>query len=102
MKGLLMLKSKMTKTQTYLKKGVLGLVIYAFVALLVFNFDIIADNQQPRSKTTKEPIKIGVYLPLTGSLANFGESTRAGIELAKDEVNQSGGIFNRQIEFVIE
>jgi branched-chain amino acid transport system substrate-binding protein len=48
------------------------------------------------------PIKVGVYVDLTGSTAGFGQSTKNGIELAKDEINSNGGILNRQIQLVIE
>ncbi len=40
---------------------------------------------------TKE-VNIGVVLPLTGALAQFGQNSRRGIELAAQMINDAGGI----------
>ncbi|MFO7639499.1 MAG: ABC transporter substrate-binding protein [bacterium] len=45
-----------------------------------------------------ENIRVGVVLPLTGSLATFGESARDGALLAFEEVNIAGGVQGRQLE----
>jgi branched-chain amino acid transport system substrate-binding protein len=45
-------------------------------------------------------IRIGVYADLSGQ--NSGQSTRNGIELARDEINQAGGISGRQLEVIVE
>jgi len=49
-----------------------------------------------------EPILVGSYLSLTGSEADFGISTREGIELAVEEINSKGGINGRKIELRVE
>ena len=48
------------------------------------------------------PIKVGVYLDLTGQTSSFGQSTLNGINLAVSEINAEGGVNNRQVELVIE
>jgi branched-chain amino acid transport system substrate-binding protein len=48
------------------------------------------------------PIKVGVYLDLSGQTSSFGQSTKNGIEMARDEINNAGGINGRKIELVIE
>jgi branched-chain amino acid transport system substrate-binding protein len=47
-------------------------------------------------------IKVGVYGDLTGQTSSFGQSTRAGAQMAADEINAAGGINGRQIELVVE
>ncbi|HJU56402.1 MAG TPA: ABC transporter substrate-binding protein [Pyrinomonadaceae bacterium] len=49
-----------------------------------------------------EPIKVGVYLDLSGQTSSFGQSTKNGIEMATDEINKAGGINGRQIKLYIE
>lgn len=48
-----------------------------------------------------DKIKIGAVLPMTGSIATFGESTANGIKMAFDEVNKAGGVRKKQLELVI-
>ena len=47
-------------------------------------------------------IKIGVVLPLTGSVSSFGKSGQNGIKLLQDQVNKEGGIDGRNVEFIFE
>lgn len=49
-----------------------------------------------------EPIKVGVYLDLSGPTSSFGQSTKNGIEMARDEINNAGGISGRPIQLIIE
>ena len=49
-----------------------------------------------------DKIRIGVFMSLTGSTANFGISSTNGIKLAADEVNAAGGINGKQIEVLVE
>src|ERR1044072_6207721 len=47
-------------------------------------------------------IKVGVYGDLSGQTSSFGQSTRAGTQMAADEINAAGGINGRQVQLVIE
>lgn len=47
-------------------------------------------------------IKIGSIGPLTGDLAYIGENMKEAVELAEDEINQSGGIKGKKIEVIFE
>ncbi len=47
-----------------------------------------------------EPIRIGVYLPMTGPMGSFGSSALAGIELAVAEQNAAGGVRGATVEIV--
>src|SRR5215469_16069936 len=49
-----------------------------------------------------EPLKIGVVASLTGSAAEAGRYAIQGAKLATEEVNKTGGVLGRPIEFVIE
>ena len=56
----------------------------------------------PPSTQTDNSIKIGTFLSLTGSTAEYGTSSLNAIKLAIDEANQNGGIDGRKIELIVE
>jgi branched-chain amino acid transport system substrate-binding protein len=47
-------------------------------------------------------IVIGEFGSLTGTAATFGTSTRDGIALAIDEVNNAGGVLGKKIKVIVE
>jgi branched-chain amino acid transport system substrate-binding protein len=49
-----------------------------------------------------EGIILGLYASMTGSQAQFGISTRNGIQLAVDEANAAGGVNGQRVRFVYE
>jgi branched-chain amino acid transport system substrate-binding protein len=49
---------------------------------------------------TKEPIKIGSGLPLTGSQAGYGKDFDTSMRLAAKDVNDAGGVAGRMVEIV--
>lgn len=49
-----------------------------------------------------DKIRIGVFMSLTGSTANFGISSVNGIKMATDEVNNAGGINGKQVELLVQ
>src|SRR5688500_727744 len=55
---------------------------------------------QPQGGTDK--VRVGVFMSLTGSTANFGISSTNGIKMAADEVNATGGINGKQIEVLVQ
>ncbi|HPL29913.1 MAG TPA: ABC transporter substrate-binding protein, partial [Anaerolineae bacterium] len=46
-------------------------------------------------------IRIGVIAPMTGDVKTFGDSTKAGAEMAVAEWNAKGGVLNKQVEIVL-
>jgi branched-chain amino acid transport system substrate-binding protein len=50
----------------------------------------------------EDVVKVGVILPLTGELANFGEIEKKSFVLALDEINGSGGVHGKKIDLIIE
>lgn len=51
---------------------------------------------------SNDTIKVGVIGPLTGSASTYGQSVKNGVELLQNEVNTTGGIDGKQIEFIFE
>ena len=49
-----------------------------------------------------DKVRVGVFMSLTGTTANFGISSVNGIKLATDEVNAAGGINGKQVELLVE
>ncbi len=49
---------------------------------------------------TKEPIRIGVNMEVTGNAAWTGDPQLKGIQLLMEQTNQAGGINGRQIELI--
>lgn len=49
-----------------------------------------------------EPVRIGIFVDMTGATSSFGRSTTNGIKLAADEINVTGGINGRKLELIIE
>ena len=54
---------------------------------------------EPEAST--EPVKIGVLTSLTGPFTPWGVHASAGMQLAADEINASGGIDGRMIELIV-
>jgi branched-chain amino acid transport system substrate-binding protein len=48
----------------------------------------------------QEPIKIGVLLPFTGPLAKNGIENWEAMQIARDMINERGGVNGRKIEYV--
>jgi branched-chain amino acid transport system substrate-binding protein len=74
--------------------GIIGIVIIAMV---------IGVGPATSKALAKEPVKIGVLIPLTGSSAFGGKKELAGIEIAVEEINQFGGVLGgRKVEIIAE
>ncbi len=68
-------------------------ILSCFVEGLVGPF--VCTAQEP-------PIKIGFMYVLSGTLANYGTSSRQGAELAIEELNAAGGILGRKVVALFE
>lgn len=73
-------------------------------ALLALVLSDLACSSGQTDPPTQEPrtIKIGYFGDLSGPTFNFGQSSRNGVIMAADEVNQMGGVNRRRIDLVIE
>jgi len=55
-----------------------------------------------RPSGNADKVRIGVFMSLTGSTANFGISSTNGIKMAADEINAAGGINGKQVELNVQ
>lgn len=63
----------------------------------------VSSSPPPNENSSSDgPIKIGVPLPLTGSIAETGQRILGGIEYCVEEYNANGGVLGRQVEIVVE
>lgn len=53
-------------------------------------------------KKQGDEIPVGVYASLTGTTATFGQSMNEGIQLALEELNQSGGLLGKKVTTYVE
>jgi branched-chain amino acid transport system substrate-binding protein len=79
-------------------KTILGLVILIIIVLAIY----YGVGKKPTIPTTKEKIKIGAILSLTGYAAGYGDYAKKAIELAASEINKNGGINGRKVEVIFE
>lgn len=49
-----------------------------------------------------KPIRFGAIYIMSGTAAAYGQFARQGLELAAEEINASGGILGRKVEFAFE
>jgi branched-chain amino acid transport system substrate-binding protein len=56
----------------------------------------------PARAQSKDPVKIGVIIGLTGSAAVAGNDSYKAIQLATEEVNRAGGVLGRPITLIAE
>lgn len=59
------------------------------------------DGNRDSNEIENSTIKIGGNLELSGNVASFGHEALRGAGLAVKEINHSGGVLGRQIEFVV-
>jgi len=70
------------------------------IVLLALAFSCV--RKPNNGEQNRSAIKIGFFGDLTGQTFNFGRSAYNGVLMAATEINQLGGINNRQIDVVIE
>ncbi len=78
------------------------LMLLTLVALLAACGAAASTPSASTGANAQEPIYIGVSGPLTGQNAQYGAQWKKGFDLALDEVNGSGGINGRKIEYIFE
>jgi branched-chain amino acid transport system substrate-binding protein len=70
--------------------------------LLCFFSAIVFQGLTRTSLVFAEGIKVGVILPLTGKLADFGAVEKKSFLMAVNEINEGGGINGTKIDLIIE
>src|SRR5688500_11730158 len=72
-------------------------ILLSLGLIATFLFSFACNNTAASDK-----VRVGVFMSLTGSTANFGISSVNGIKMAADEVNAAGGINGKQIELLVQ
>ena len=74
------------------------------IAVLCGAFCLYKYLHKPAEKeeVTQEVVKIGAILDLSASGSNYGKSLQRGMEIAKDEINEQGGINGKKLSIVYE
>lgn len=75
---------------------IIGVIVIAAIIL------VVRGTSGPTQPTSKEPIRIGAVLSLTGFAAPWGEYAKNGINLAVKNINANGGIDGRLVAVTIE
>lgn len=76
---------------------------FGLIASLLFAASCVQKgNENASTNGGGDTIKVGVYADLTGTTASFGQSTKNGIELAVEEINNAGGVLGKKIQLVVE
>jgi branched-chain amino acid transport system substrate-binding protein len=78
------------------------IIIGIIVAVIVIVGIWYGVSKKPTTPTTKETIKIGAILPLSGKNALNGQYIQQAIILAQEEINQNGGINGKKLEIIFE
>lgn len=71
------------------------IVIVSTVIITIFAIKELTNN-------TNNELNIGAILPLSGTGAQYGEAARKGMELALDQINNTGGIKGKNIRIIYE
>lgn len=70
--------------------------LFALLIVAALAFSMMASL----GEGSNTPIRIGVYMPMTGTNAGSGLTELDGIQIAVDELNEAGGINGRMIELI--
>src|SRR5690349_613387 len=70
------------------------------VAIVLLALAFSCARKPNNGEQNRSTIKIGYFGDLTGPTFNFGRSAYNGVLMAASEINQLGGINNRQIDVV--
>jgi branched-chain amino acid transport system substrate-binding protein len=60
-----------------------------------------AGEKPPAPVEHKNPVRLGLFLPLSGSQSSFGEDAIRGAQLAADQINERGGIAGRPVSLEV-
>lgn len=80
------------------EKKVLTKVVWVSLIAMSFIFTLTLSSIR---ETRAEDLKIGIILPMSGPMALIGKECFEGIEAARVEQNDKGGLLGKKIEFVV-
>jgi len=84
-------------------KKILTLILVVSLMSALVVWGCAPEEEKPPEGETKEPIKIGAVIPLSGGpFAEAGQEQRIGLLMAEKEINENGGILGRPLKLIIE
>jgi branched-chain amino acid transport system substrate-binding protein len=87
------------------RRGWSGTTLRAVAAGAAVLLAVAACGNKPSesagSGDSKDPIVVGISLPLTGDFSQPGGEARKGYEIWRDQINDAGGLLGRQVELKI-
>jgi len=83
--------------------------IWVVLTVVLLGLAVLSGCISEKSTTTtptateakKEPIKIGFSHPFTGPASELGATVKRGIDLAIEEINESGGVLGRPLKLYL-
>ena len=81
---------------------VLLLIVIVCGAICLYEYSHRLDKKEGNKEAEKEDVRIGAILDLSGSGSNYGISLQRGLEIAKDEINERGGINGKKLSIIYE
>src|SRR5215218_2324641 len=66
------------------------------------SFACVEKGGNATTANTGDTIKVGVYGDLTGQTSRVAQSTKNGVELAVEEINNAGGVLGKKIQLIVE
>ncbi len=72
------------------------------ITSILFSAACVQKGGNETATNTGDTIRVGVFADLSGTTASFGQSTKNGIELAVEEINNSGGVLGKKIQLFVE
>jgi len=74
----------------------------SLITSLLFSTACVQKGNEGGTTNTGDTIKVGVFADLSGTTASFGQSTKNGIALAVEEINNTGGVLGKKIQLFVE
>jgi branched-chain amino acid transport system substrate-binding protein len=97
--------AKQYKPGNLARRGWSGTTLRAVAAGAAVLLAVAACGSKPsessNSSSSKDPVVIGISLPLTGDFSQPGGEARKGYEIWRDQVNAAGGLLGRKVELKI-
>jgi branched-chain amino acid transport system substrate-binding protein len=97
--------AKQYKPGNLARRGWSGTTLRAVAASGAVLLAVAACGSKPsesaNSGDSKDPIVVGISLPLTGDFSQPGGEARKGYEIWRDQINADGGLLGRKVELKI-
>jgi len=97
-----MKKVEKMKAQSRNTFAIASILILMMILSSCSSLDTAAPKDDQSKGKTSDTIRIGAVLALTGAASIHGQNEREGLELAKKEINQAGGIAGKPVQIIYE